>query len=119
MTEGTTVVSEFAQTGVARQLQPACDEHLLRIGQETLTNAIRHGHAQRIAMELDFSDDAVLLRLTDDGNGFDPNSAFDGLGLAGIRARISSMGGQLSISSAAGSGTTVVVSVPHCAVTSA
>jgi signal transduction histidine kinase len=119
MTEGTAVVSVFAQTGVARQLQPACDEHLLRIGQETLTNAIRHGHAQRIAMELDFSDDAVLLRLTDDGHGFDPNSAFDGLGLAGIRARVSSMGGQLSISSAAGSGTTIVVSVPHCATTAA
>jgi signal transduction histidine kinase len=119
MTEGTAVVSEFAQTGVARQLQPACDEHLLRIGQETLTNAIRHGRAQRIAMELGFADDAVLLRLTDDGNGFDPNSAFDGLGLAGIRARVSSMGGQLSISSAAGSGTTIVVSVPHCAATAA
>jgi signal transduction histidine kinase len=119
MTEGTTVISDFAQTGVARQLQPSCDEHLLRIGQETLTNAIRHGRAGRIAMQLDFSEDAVLLRLTDDGNGFDPNSAFDGLGLAGIRARVSSMGGQLSISSAAGSGTTIVVSVPHRAATAA
>ena len=113
MTDGTSVVSEFAQTGVPRQLTPACEEHLLRIGQETLTNAIRHGRAQRIAMGLDFSDDAVLLRITDDGPGFDANSAFDGLGLAGIRARVSSMGGQLSIESAAGSGTTVSVSVPE------
>jgi signal transduction histidine kinase len=113
MTDGTSVVSEFAQRGVPRQLPPASEEHLLRIGQETLTNAIRHGHAQRIVMELDFSDDAVLLRLTDDGRGFDANSAFDGLGLAGIRARASSIGGQLSISSAAGSGTTISVSVPH------
>jgi len=117
MTDGTSVNSEFAQGGVPRQLPPAWDEHLLRIGQEALTNAIRHGHAQRIAMQLDFSDDAVLLRLTDDGRGFDANSAFDGLGLAGIRARVSSMGGQLSIHSAAGSGATISVSVPHCTAT--
>jgi signal transduction histidine kinase len=119
MTDGTSVNSEFAQGGVARELPPAWDEHLLRIGQEALTNAIRHGHPRRIVMELDFSDDAVLLRLIDDGPGFDANSAFDGLGLAGIRARVSSMGGQLSIESAAGSGTTISVSVPHCTATAA
>ena len=117
MTDGTSVVSEFVQTGVARQLPQAWDEHLLRIGQEALTNAIRHGHARRIAMELNFSDDAVLLRLTDDGRGFDTNSAFDGLGLAGIRARVASIGGHLSISSAPGSGTTICVSVPQRAST--
>lgn len=113
MTDGTSVGSEFSQGGVARALPSAWDEHLLRIGQETLTNAIRHGHAQRIVMALDFSDDSVLLRLTDDGPGFNADSAFDGLGLAGIRSRVSSMGGQLSIESAAGSGTTISVSVPH------
>ena len=119
MTDGTSVVSEFAQGGVARPLPPAWDEHLLRIGQEALTNAIRHGHAQRIMMELDFSDDAILLRLTDDGRGFDASSAFDGLGLAGIRARAASIGGQLSISTAPGSGTTIVVSVPQNGATTA
>jgi signal transduction histidine kinase len=117
MTDGTSVNSEFAQGGVARELPPAWDENLLRIGQEALTNAIRHGHARRIVMELDFFHDSVLLRLKDDGPGFDSNSAFDGLGLAGIRARVSSMGGQLSIESAAGSGTTISVSVPHCTAT--
>lgn len=113
MTDGTSVISEFAQGGVPRQLPPAWEEHLLRIGQEALTNAIRHGQAQRIVTELAFSDDAVLLRLTDDGHGFDAKSPFDGLGLAGIRARVESIGGHLSISSAPGSGTTVAVSVPH------
>jgi signal transduction histidine kinase len=117
MTDGTSVNSEFAQGGVPRELPPAWDENLLRIGQEALTNAIRHGHARRIVMELDFSDDAVLLRLTDDGRGFDANSAFDGLGLAGIRARVASMGGQLSIGSTAGSGTTISVSVPQSTTT--
>jgi signal transduction histidine kinase len=115
MTDGTSVVSEFSQGGEARALPSAWDEHLLRIGQEALTNAIRHGHAQRIAMKLDFSDDAVLLGLTDDGRGFDASSAFDGLGLAGIKARAASIGGRLSISSSAGSGTTIEVSVPHSA----
>jgi signal transduction histidine kinase len=119
MTEGTSVVSEFAQGGVARALPSAWDEHLLRIGQEALTNAIRHGHARRIAIELDFSDDVVLLRIADDGPGFDANVASDGLGLGGIRARVSSMGGQLSIESAAGSGTNISVSVPHSTATAA
>ncbi|HEX6627936.1 MAG TPA: PAS domain-containing protein [Gemmatimonadaceae bacterium] len=119
MTDGTSVVSEFTQGGVARLLPPVWDEHLLRIGQEALTNAIRHGRAQRIVMKLDFSDDRVLLRLTDDGRGFDANSAFDGLGLAGIKARAASIGGQVSISSASGSGTTIVVSVPHSTPTTA
>jgi signal transduction histidine kinase len=113
MTDGTSVNSEFAQGGVARELPPAWDENLLRIGQEALTNAIRHGHARRIVMELEFSDAAVLLRLTDDGRGFNANSAFDGLGLAGIKARVASMGGQLSIHSSAGLGATISVSVPH------
>jgi signal transduction histidine kinase len=117
MTDGTSVISEFAQGGVPLQLPPAWDEHLLRIGQEGLTNAIRHGHAQRIVLEMDFSDDAVLLRLTDDGRGFDANSASDGLGLAGIRARVSSMGGELSIRSAADSGTTISVTVPRYSAT--
>jgi signal transduction histidine kinase len=117
MTDGTSVNSKFAQGGVPRELPAAWDENLLRIGQEALTNAIRHGHARRIAMELDFSDDSVLLRLKDDGPGFDANSAFDGLGLPGIRARVSAMGGQLSIESAAGSGTTISVSVPHSTAT--
>lgn len=113
MTDGTSVVSEFGQTGMTRKLPPAWDEHLLRIGQEALTNAIRHGHAQRIVMEIDFSDDAVLLRLADDGRGFDENSSSDGLGLTGIRARVSSMGGKLSIRSTPKSGTTISVSVPQ------
>jgi signal transduction histidine kinase len=117
MTDGTSVVSEFSQGGEARALPSAWDEHLLRIGQEALTNAIRHGHAQRIAMKLDFSDDSVLLGLTDNGRGFDASSAFDGLGLAGIKARAASIGGRLSISSSAGSGTTIEVSVPHSAPT--
>jgi signal transduction histidine kinase len=117
MTDGTSVNSEFAQGGVVRALPAAWDEHLLRIGQEALTNAIRHGHARRIVMELYFSENAILLRLTDDGRGFDANSPFEGLGLAGIRARVASMGGQLSIESEAGSGTTISVSVPQSTTT--
>jgi signal transduction histidine kinase len=115
MTDGTSVVAEFAQIGLARELPPLWEENLLRIGQEALTNAIRHAHAQRIVMELEFSDKAVLLRLTDNGHGFDPNSAFDGLGLTGIRARVASIGGELSIRSTPESGTTIVVSVPRFA----
>lgn len=113
MTDGTSIVSEFVLRGVRRQLQPASEESLLRIGQEALTNAIRHGHAHRIVMEVDFSDHAVLLRLADDGNGFDANAVSDGLGLGSIRTRVSALGGQLSISSAPGAGTAVSVSVPY------
>src|SRR4029077_370307 len=52
MTAGTSLLVEFSQEGAPQPLPALWDEHLLHIGQEALTNAIRHGHAHRVLMRL-------------------------------------------------------------------
>ena len=113
MTAGTSLLVEFSQEGTPQPLPPLWDEHLLRIGQEALTNAIRHGHAHRVLMRLRFVDSVVRLEVSDDGSGFDQYAASDGLGLAGMKARVASVGGQLSIQSVSREGTTISVTLPN------
>jgi signal transduction histidine kinase len=113
VTAGTSLLAEFSQEGTTRPLPPLWDEHLLRIGQEALTNAIRHGRAHRVLMRLRFVDGVVRLEVSDDGSGFDQRAASDGLGLAGMRERVASVGGELSIQSMPREGTTISVTLPN------
>jgi signal transduction histidine kinase len=112
MTAGTSLLVEFSQEGTPQPLPALWDEHLLRIGQEALTNAVRHGHANRVLMRLRFVDGVVGLEVSDDGSGFDQHAASDGLGLEGMKARVASVGGQLSIQSVPRDGTTISVTLP-------
>ena len=57
--------------GTPREYSPKIDNELLRIGQEAITNAVRHSAASQIALELRFENAAVTLRVSDDGHGFD------------------------------------------------
>jgi signal transduction histidine kinase len=92
------------------------DEHLLRIGQEAMTNAVRHGGAATLSAELRYSEDAVSLVVRDDGKGFDTSVATvaDGVhwGLRTMRERAEQVGGALRLTSAEGQGTVVEVTVP-------
>jgi signal transduction histidine kinase len=92
------------------------DEHLLRIGQEAITNAVRHGHANAVDVELSYRADSVTLRVRDDGKGFDAGLVLpaDGVhwGLRNMRERAEQIGGTLRITSADGQGTVVDVAVP-------
>jgi signal transduction histidine kinase len=88
--------------------------HLFRIGQEALTNALRHARSQRLWLEIEYQPQRVRLQVRDDGQGFDPNHGIyaDGFGLIGMRQRAERIGGQLTIASHPGQGTAVVVEVP-------
>jgi PAS domain S-box-containing protein len=112
MTEGTGVVADFTQSGGSASLPPGWDEQVLRIGQETLTNALRHAGARRVAMQLILDPAELRFELRDDGRGFDPIAPTEGAGLAGIRDRGAAMGAHVHITSAVGAGTTVAVTVP-------
>jgi two-component system sensor histidine kinase UhpB len=85
-----------------------------RIVQECLTNVARHAAATRI--EIDVSTEPatgrLLLRIADNGNGFDPTAHRLGLGLLGIRERIASLDGSIDIASHPGAGTCVTVVLP-------
>ena len=86
---------------------------LYRVIQEALTNVIKHADAERVSILLRRKDGAVVAVVEDDGSGFDPGSARqDALGLAGMRERVSLVGGRLQVESSPGAGTTVVAEVP-------
>jgi signal transduction histidine kinase len=87
------------------QVRPEVAEALLRVAHEAVVNAGRHGHADTIHVDLEV-DGGVRLRVVDDGSGFNPETLHgDGFGLASMRERIETLGGELNIRSAPGDGT--------------
>jgi signal transduction histidine kinase len=104
----------FAGRGV-RALPAAQEEAVLRVAQEALHNALRHSGAQHVDVTLDRHGSGAVLRVMDDGSGFDPQSirrAGRHLGLVSMRDRASGAGGSLTVESAPGKGTTIEMEVP-------
>lgn len=105
---------------VRREIDPALqpgahvEENLFRIALEALNNAARHADARNICVKLARTDGGILLRITDDGSGFDPLAGARpaAVGLPGIRERAVSMGGCCRIESAPGRGTEITVIAP-------
>jgi signal transduction histidine kinase len=98
----------FVPSGVI----PSCDTtvalHLYRIAQEAINNAVKHSGARQIIVTLDFSKENKVLRIEDDGCGFDPevkHGPSSGLQLMPYRAAM--IGGTLSITSQPSAGTKV------------
>lgn len=90
------------------------EDHLFRIVQELLSNVLRHAKAQELELYLKTTkSDSILLRVIDDGVGFDMDEKRSGsYGLNNIKERISSIGGDARIISFKGQGTNVEISVP-------
>jgi signal transduction histidine kinase len=112
MTEGTSLAAEFISSGVKHAIPAEWEENLLRIGQEVLTNTIRHASASQFKVQLVFDADEVKLDLRDNGRGFDPTLVTDGFGLLGMRERVESMGGDFRIRSEHGAGTAIAIVLP-------
>jgi signal transduction histidine kinase len=90
----------------------AVEADVFRIAQEALHNALRHAHAGRIELRLRCADDAIDLRVADDGVGFDTCEVRSRrLGLTTMAERAKAIGGDLRIESAPGVGTTVSLAV--------
>ena len=87
---------------------------MLRIGQEAVANAVYHGLAKRVSIELRYSPESVCLTVNDDGQGFaatQPSPAGH-FGLLDMRERAQSMGSHLRCESKPGQGTQITVEVP-------
>lgn len=112
MTSGSPVAARFRVHGVPRPLRGDTEAHILRIGLEALTNAIKHAGASAIRIELTYKPASVRLSVRDDGKGFEVSKAPGGFGLAGMRERASCMGAKLTIRSKPGQGTSVVLTIP-------
>ncbi|MFE1955579.1 GAF domain-containing sensor histidine kinase [Streptomyces sp. NPDC059524] len=104
----------FGTRGV-RALPAAQEEALLRVAQEALHNALRHSGAGEVGVTLEKYGTGAVLRVTDDGTGFEPHAirrAGRHLGLVSMRDRASGVGGRLTVESAPGKGTTIEMEVP-------
>ena len=114
MTLGTPVQAEVRVLGTPRPLDGSQEHHLLRIGLEALTNALKHAGAKRIDIEVHFRPEATELVVTDDGRGFGSGAEGPGgqFGLLGIRERVDKLGAVLRIDSRPGEGTRLLVTVP-------
>ena len=90
-------------------LEPAVELQILRICQEALTNIKKHAKAHDVAIQLDLVKGTLLLKIADDGIGFNvaDSSKSRGHGLTGMRERAESVGGKLTVSSSPGRGTEV------------
>jgi PAS domain S-box-containing protein len=89
---------------------------LFRIVQESLTNILRHARADKVVISLLKDGDDYVLKVRDNGKGFDPNrKKKDSFGLVGIRERALMLGGVASINSGPGGGTEIIVSIPRAA----
>jgi signal transduction histidine kinase len=104
--------AEYAVRGSPRPLGTGTEVVLLRVGQEALSNVRKHAGATLVRVVLSYRDERVRLEVTDDGSGFDPEVSGGGFGLRGMRARVSEIGGELTVRSAPGDGTTVSAEVP-------
>lgn len=98
-------------SGQPRPLPQELAEHLFRIGQEAITNALKHAGADRILIALSFDNDRVILRVRDDGGGFTPGQSSDDLsfGLVTMAERAAQLAARLEIRSEQGKGTDVEV----------
>ena len=112
MTGGTTVRAEFTLRGHPRELSAEWEANILRIGQEVLTNVLRHARASEFKVLLAFDSREIRLEMCDNGCGFDPGRRHEGFGLQGMRERAEGMGGRLTIQSAAGKGTAISIVLP-------
>ncbi|MFF0341683.1 sensor histidine kinase [Kribbella sp. NPDC004875] len=108
------ITARFQLKGSADPLPTSGEVALLRVAQSALANVVQHAEATTAEVTLDYSGDHVVVSITDDGCGFDPDQLPDrkpdggGFGLSAMRSRLEELGGTLSIRSAPGTGTTVV-----------
>jgi signal transduction histidine kinase len=105
--------AEVTATGQEYPLSPEIESDLARIGQEAMTNAVRHARASRLLIRLDYCNGRLRMEVEDDGiGGVIGNTGqadATGFGLVGMRDRIARLGGLFRIDSPPGSGTRIVV----------
>ncbi|MCC6767026.1 MAG: PAS domain S-box protein [Deltaproteobacteria bacterium] len=112
MTSPRLAVTIDLETPIPR-LDEETEVSVYRIAQEALTNAVRHAGARAIVIALAAVDGTLVLRVRDDGHGFDPAAKpAAALGLASMEERALALGGRLDVRSEPGAGTTVTLRSP-------
>jgi len=110
------VTFSLSVVGVPRRCSSKVETQTLRIAEEAVTNAVRHGCVTRVDISLAFENDSLRLRVRDDGRGFEPDktswSVQGHYGLVTMRERAVEAGGRFAVDSAVGMGTQVTAEFP-------
>jgi len=116
LTQGINVSTEFI--GAEQRFQPEVEVTLFRIAQGAMGNILEHSGAKNVSIKLECSATECVLRIEDDGKGFDiskltrVDSSGRGAGLFTMRERTSLVGGTGYVESKPGQGTTIIAKVP-------
>jgi signal transduction histidine kinase len=106
---------DFRSNHIPEESLPATVQHqLLRIAQEAISNAVRHAKPTVVSVTLRWEKPNLILQVTDNGSGI-PRASLEkseGFGLSNMRTRASQIDGKLDIQTAAGHGTSIVLTVP-------
>jgi two-component system NarL family sensor kinase len=97
------------QFGVERLLGNIAEINIYRIIQELVNNAIKHGQASQVVVQLTWTPVRVLITVEDNGNGFAPGKQgkSPGIGLSNIQSRVNYLNGQMHLESKPAEGTTI------------
>jgi PAS domain S-box-containing protein len=112
------IPADLSATGLNTRLRPEIETTLYRVTQEALTNVIRHAQASHVSLRLEHLSDRLHVEIQDDGVGLDVSavadhhSASNGVGLLGMRERVSLLGGRFEIHSQPGDGTRLTIEIP-------
>ena len=102
--------------GRVRPIPEVAEDNLLRISQEAMTNVMKHAQATRVDVLLEFREHDILLRISDDGRGFDPKNCPGSdqghFGLPCMAERAKRLGGEWEITSSPGHGARVEARIP-------
>jgi signal transduction histidine kinase len=109
--EQTGLEVDFESRAGAERFPGEVETAIYRIVQESLTNVVKHAHAQRVSIVVTRKDGALTAVVEDDGRGFDATERGDGFGLEGMRERVALLDGRLAVESGE-AGTTLVAEVP-------
>jgi signal transduction histidine kinase len=85
--------------------------YIYRLVQEALNNAVRHSGARNAKVLVERLAESIVVRVTDDGRGFDPVRS-RGMGILGMEERVKRLGGTLRVESQPGKGATVTADLP-------
>ncbi len=88
------------------------DDEVLMLATEALSNALRHSRSDHVDVHLIGGEQELVLRIVDDGVGFERGSERNGMGLANMQARAKALGGGLLVKTEPGGGTTVEARIP-------
>ena len=110
------IATALSIEGNEHSLSPGCVHHLACIGQEAITNAVRHAQPTRINVLLKYEGDALSLSIHDNGRGFHASGGAASLqghfGIQVMEERTRKLGGTFCVQTSIGSGTEVIVRVP-------